>query len=162
LRFSTIDMGPGFSHEAHRPARLSSNAAPSAFYALVEDIRGLSARSSRWCAAAQVRERAPGRTVATLTLAAKGLRQSFTTENSEPAGTGRRHAPAGGAVQAFFRAQWRFTPLAAEAAKVEFTLEYEFSSRVVATLLESGVQPPGRRTRSRAFARPRSRHGTDG
>ena len=33
-------------------------------------------------------------------------------------------------------AHWRFTPLQAQACKVEFALEYEFSSRVAAALLE--------------------------
>jgi ribosome-associated toxin RatA of RatAB toxin-antitoxin module len=55
------------------------------FYALAEDIEAYPAFLP-WCAATQVRERTPGRTVATLTLAAKGLRQSFTTENSNKPG----------------------------------------------------------------------------
>jgi ribosome-associated toxin RatA of RatAB toxin-antitoxin module len=35
-----------------------------------------------------------------------------------------------------FGAHWRFTPLSPDAAKVEFTLEYEFSSRLIAALLD--------------------------
>ena len=50
------------------------------FYALVEDIEAYPGFLP-WCAAAEVRERSPGRTVATLTLVIKGIRQSFTTEN---------------------------------------------------------------------------------
>jgi ribosome-associated toxin RatA of RatAB toxin-antitoxin module len=104
-----------------------------AFYALVEDIEAYPAFLS-WCVAAQVRERAPGRTVATLTLAAKGLRQSFTTENSNQPGRAIDVRLVEGPFR-HFAARWRFTPLSADATKVEFTLEYEFSSRIVAAAL---------------------------
>jgi ribosome-associated toxin RatA of RatAB toxin-antitoxin module len=104
-----------------------------AFYALVEDIEAYPSFLP-WCAAAQVRERVPGRTIATLTLAAKGLRYSFTTENANRPGNAIDLRLLEGPFKRF-GAHWRFTPLSADAAKVEFTLEYEFSSRVVATLL---------------------------
>jgi len=105
-----------------------------AFYALVEDIEAYPAFLS-WCAAAEVRERAPGRTVAMLTLAAKGLRQSFTTENANQPGRAIDMRLLEGPFKRF-GAHWRFTPLTAHAAKVEFMLEYEFSNRVVAALLD--------------------------
>lgn len=105
-----------------------------AFYAMVEDIESYPSFLP-WCAAAQVLERAPGRTLATLTLAAKGLRQSFTTENSNVPGRSIDMRLREGPFRRFFAA-WRFTPLQPQAAKVEFTLEYEFSSRVVAVLLD--------------------------
>ena len=104
-----------------------------AFYALVEDVEAYPSFLP-WCAAAQVRERVPGRTVATLTLAAKGLRHSFTTENTNRPGRSVDMRLLEGPFKRF-GAHWRFTPLSADAAKVEFTLEYEFSSRVVAALL---------------------------
>ena len=104
-----------------------------AFYALVEDIEAYPAFLP-WCAAAQVRERTPERTVATLTLAAKGLRQSFTTENTNQPGRAIDMRLLEGPFKRF-AAHWSFTPLAADAAKVEFALEYEFSNRVVAALL---------------------------
>jgi ribosome-associated toxin RatA of RatAB toxin-antitoxin module len=104
-----------------------------AFYALVEDIEAYPSFLP-WCATAQVRERVPGRTVATLTLAAKGLRQSFTTENANQPGRSIDMRLLEGPFKRF-GAHWRFTPLSADAARVEFTLEFEFSSRVVAALL---------------------------
>jgi len=104
-----------------------------AFYALVEDIEAYPAFLG-WCAAADVRERTPGRTVATLTLAAKGLRQSFTTENANQPGRAIDMRLLEGPFKRF-AAQWRFTPLSADASKVEFTLEYEFSNRIVAAVL---------------------------
>ena len=103
------------------------------FYALVEDIEAYPSFLP-WCAGAQVRERAPGRTVATLTLAAKGLRHSFTTENANQPGRAIEMRLLEGPFRRF-AAHWRFTPLAPQAAKVEFALEYEFASRVVAALL---------------------------
>ena len=103
------------------------------FYALVEDIEAYPSFLP-WCAAAQVRERAPGRTVATLTLAVKGLRQSFTTENANQPGRAIEMRLLEGPFRRF-AAHWRFTPLAPQAAKIEFALEYEFANRVVATLL---------------------------
>lgn len=105
-----------------------------AFYALVEDIEAYPSFLS-WCAAAEVRERTPGRTVATLTLAAKGLHQSFTTENTNQPGRSIDMRLLEGPFKRF-SAQWRFMPLATDAAKVEFAIEYEFSSRVVAALLD--------------------------
>ena len=105
----------------------------AAFYALVEDIESYPSFLP-WCAAAEVRERSPERTVATLTLAVKGLRQSFTTENANQPGRAIDMKLLEGPFK-HFGAHWRFTPLAPEAAKAEFALEYEFSSRIVATLL---------------------------
>jgi ribosome-associated toxin RatA of RatAB toxin-antitoxin module len=104
------------------------------FYALVEDIEAYPAFLP-WCAAAHVKERAPGRTVATLTLAAKGLRHSFTTENRNEPGRTIDMALVEGPFRRF-GARWRFTPLAPGAAKVEFSMEYEFAGRLVAAVLE--------------------------
>src|SRR5512146_2762836 len=105
-----------------------------AFYALVEDIESYPSFLP-WCAAAEVRERSPGRTVATLTLNAKGLRYAFTTENRNQPGRAIDMALLEGPFRRF-GARWRFTPLSAQAAKVEFELQYEFSSRVVAAILD--------------------------
>ena len=105
-----------------------------AFYELVEDIEAYPAFLP-WCAATQVHERAPGRTLATLTLAAKGLRYSFTTENTNQPARAIELRLVRGPFR-HFAAHWRFTALRADAAKVEFSLEYEFSSRVVARLLD--------------------------
>jgi ribosome-associated toxin RatA of RatAB toxin-antitoxin module len=105
-----------------------------AFYALVEDIEAYPSFLP-WCAAAQVRERSPDRTVATLTLAAKGLRHSFTTENANHPGRAIDMRLLEGPFKRF-EAHWRFKPLSADAARVEFSLAYEFSSRVIAALLD--------------------------
>ena len=104
------------------------------FYLLVEAIESYP-RFLPWCTAAEVRERAPGRTVATLTLAAKGVRQAFTTENFNiPGRSIDMHLIEGPFKR--FAAAWRFTPLETSASKVEFSLQYEFSSRIVAAALQ--------------------------
>lgn len=115
-----------------RSAIVESSA--EAFYALVDDIESYPSFLP-WCTAAQVRERGPGRSVATLTLAAKGLRQSLTTENSHLPGRSIDMRLREGPFR-HFTAAWRFTPLQPQAAKVEFTVAYEFSSRIVAAVLE--------------------------
>ena len=103
------------------------------FYALVEDIESYPSFLP-WCAAVRVRERTQSRTIATLTLAARGMRYSFTTENANRPGRAIDLRLLEGPFRRF-GAHWRFTPLASDAAKVEFTLEYEFASRVVAAVL---------------------------
>ena len=104
------------------------------FYALVEDIESYPGFLP-WCAAAHVKERSPGRTVATLTLAVKGLRHSFTTENRNEPGRSIEMALVEGPFRRF-SAHWRFTSLTPAAAKVEFQMEYEFSGRLVAAVLD--------------------------
>ena len=109
-----------------------------AFYALVEDIESYP-RFLPWCAGASVRERSANRTVATLELKAKGVRESFTTENlNSPARSIEMRLLQGPFKH--FAAEWRFTPLGADAVKVEFTLAYEFSNPIVARLLEPAFE----------------------
>jgi len=115
-----------------RSAIVESSA--EAFYALAEDVESYPSFLP-WCAAAEVRERTPGRTVATLTLGVKGVRQSFTTENTNIPGRSIDMQLLEGPFK-HFSAAWRFTPLEANAAKVEFSLAYEFSSRIVAAALD--------------------------
>ena len=104
------------------------------FYLLVEAIESYP-EFLPWCAAAEMRERAPGRSVATLTLAVKGLRHSLTTENTHVAGQSIDMRLVAGPFR-HFAAAWRFTPLGAGACKAEYSMEYEFSNRVVAEVLE--------------------------
>jgi ribosome-associated toxin RatA of RatAB toxin-antitoxin module len=104
------------------------------FYALVEAIEAYP-EFLPWCAAVEVRARTPGRTVAMLTLAVKGVRQSFTTENTNVPGQSIDMRLIEGPFKSF-AAAWRFTPLGAGACKAEYSMQYEFPNRVVAALLE--------------------------
>jgi ribosome-associated toxin RatA of RatAB toxin-antitoxin module len=105
-----------------------------AFYALVEDIESYP-RFLPWCAAAVVKERTGEGTRATLTLSAAGMRHSFTTANLNTPGRAIEMRLVEGPFRRF-QALWRFTPLGETACKAEFSLEYEFSGRVIARLLE--------------------------
>ena len=104
-----------------------------AFYALVEDVESYP-QFLPWCVAAQVQRREPGRTVATLTLGLKGLRRSFTTDNVNVPGRSIDMKLVEGPFRHFASA-WRFVALRPGAAKVEFSMDYEFSSRALAAAL---------------------------
>ncbi|MDA8107153.1 MAG: type II toxin-antitoxin system RatA family toxin [Betaproteobacteria bacterium] len=103
-------------------------------YALVEDIESYP-RFLPWCREAEVRERTPERTVATLTVGVKGIRQAFTTENENRPPAAIRMRLIEGPFRRF-GAAWRITPLGERAAKIEFWLEYEFANRLLARALE--------------------------
>ena len=103
-------------------------------YALVEDIESYS-RFLPWCAGSEVIERVPGRTVATLKVGFKGVRQSITTENANRECESIEMRLVQGPFRTF-SARWRFEPLAERAARIEFALEYEIASRVLAKVLE--------------------------
>jgi ribosome-associated toxin RatA of RatAB toxin-antitoxin module len=103
-------------------------------YALVDDIESYP-QFLPWCVAASVHDRTPTTTRATLTVGLKGMRQSFTTQNDNRAGDAIEMRLVEGPFRTF-SASWRFSPLSAGACKIDFSLEYEFSSRILARLLE--------------------------
>jgi len=102
-------------------------------YELVEDIESYP-QFLPWCLASHA-ERAGRVTIATLTVGVSGLRQAFTTRNENSPGKSIAMQLVEGPFRAF-AAAWAFRPLSAAACKVEFSIEYEFSSRALAKLLE--------------------------
>ncbi|HWM45009.1 MAG TPA: type II toxin-antitoxin system RatA family toxin [Burkholderiales bacterium] len=102
-------------------------------YALVEDIEAYP-RFLPWCAAAVVHERRPDATKATLTVGLGGLRHSFTTLNENRPGEAIDMRLVEGPFRRF-HGEWRFVALGAHASRIEFTLQYEFSSRTLGRLL---------------------------
>src|SRR6059058_5384940 len=98
-------------------------------FALVEDIEAYP-RFLPWCVAATVDERGPAGTRATLTVGVRGLRQSFTTLNRSHPGEAIDLSLVQGPFRRF-AAAWRFTPLSERASRIEFSLEYDFSSRAL-------------------------------
>jgi ribosome-associated toxin RatA of RatAB toxin-antitoxin module len=108
--------------------------AAAELYALVDDIESYP-QFLPWCVAARVDDRTPATTRATLTVGVKGVRQSFTTRNDNRAGEAIDMRLVEGPFRSF-SAAWRFSPLSAGACKIDFSLEYEFSSRILARLLE--------------------------
>jgi ribosome-associated toxin RatA of RatAB toxin-antitoxin module len=89
-----------------------------------------------WCSGTAVSHRDPLITRATININYRGIKQSFSTEN-------RKQPPEQMSiclVEGPFRAldgEWRFTSLGADACRIDFRLNYEFSS----TLLEKLVGP---------------------
>jgi ribosome-associated toxin RatA of RatAB toxin-antitoxin module len=87
-----------------------------------------------WCSAAEVIFRDEARTRATIHINYHGVRQSFTTENEKtpPELIWVK------LVEGPFRAldgSWRFTALSPQACKIDFSLHYEFSSRLLEMLV---------------------------
>lgn len=105
-----------------------------ALYALVENIEAYP-QFLPWCVDAKVHERTADTTRATLTAGIKGLRQAFTTLNRNVPGEAIDMQLVEGPFRRFSGA-WRFRALSQTASRIEFTLEYEFSSAVLARLLE--------------------------
>jgi len=102
-------------------------------YALVEDIEAYPGFLP-WCTAAVVHQRRPGATRATLTLRVGGLRHSFTTQNQNRPGEAIDMRLLEGPFRRF-EGQWRFVSLSPQACRIEFSLQYEFSSRALGKLL---------------------------
>ena len=102
-------------------------------YALVEDIESYP-RFLPWCVGVQVKSRTPDSTVAALEVGMRGVKQSFTTQNQNRAPEAIDMKLVEGPFR-HFAAAWRFQPLGEHACKVEFSMEFEFASRALATLL---------------------------
>ena len=102
-------------------------------YALVENIEAYP-EFLPWCTAAQVHERLPGRTRATLTVGVGGLSHAFTTRNDTRPGEAIDMHLVSGPFRRF-EGRWRFVALAPDACRIEFSLQYEFSSRVLGKVL---------------------------
>lgn len=106
---------------------------PEQIYALVEKVEDYPLFLP-WCGGTQVALREPTRTRATIIIDFKGIRQSFSTENT--------NAPPGRIdmrlVEGPFRhleGTWQFLPLGEDACKVSFVLRYQFASRILEKLV---------------------------
>jgi ribosome-associated toxin RatA of RatAB toxin-antitoxin module len=87
-----------------------------------------------WCGGTTLHHRDPEITRATIQINYHGIRQSFTTENVKRA----PHEMLIRLVEGPFRSLdggWRFGDLAGRGCKIEFTLRYEFASRILEKLV---------------------------
>ena len=87
-----------------------------------------------WCGGVTLLHRDAEVTRASILINYHGLRQSFTTENSKRAPAEMRIR----LVEGPFRrldGSWRFTDLAARGCKVELSMSYEYSSRILEKLI---------------------------
>lgn len=87
-----------------------------------------------WCGGVEVRERGPDRLVAAIMIDYHGIRQSFTTVNTNMPPTQMQMKLLEGPFR-LLDGQWLFTSLREDACKVEFNLHYEFSSRLLEKLI---------------------------
>ncbi|MES2355998.1 MAG: type II toxin-antitoxin system RatA family toxin [Pseudomonadota bacterium] len=87
-----------------------------------------------WCGGANLIERTEAVTLATIKIDYHGVHQSFTTRN-------RKEAPEWMHIELqegpflHLAGHWHFKPLGEHACKVEFQLEYEFSSKILQKLI---------------------------
>ena len=117
--------------EIRRSAIVEHSAAE--MYALVDDIESYP-RFLPWCQEASVAQ-VGAKKRATLTAGLRGIRQSFTTLNSNrPHEAIDMHLVEGPFRD--FDAAWRFRPLTGQACEIAFSLRYQFASLALAKLLE--------------------------
>ncbi|MDP2828327.1 MAG: type II toxin-antitoxin system RatA family toxin [Sulfuricellaceae bacterium] len=89
-----------------------------------------------WCGGSDVKWRDDKTTLATILIDFHRVKQSFTTENTKQSPSLMEIKLQDGPFR-LLNGSWRFIALSEEACKVEFRLHYEFSSK----LLESLVGP---------------------
>ena len=89
-----------------------------------------------WCGGTELLQRDESLTVATIRIDYMQVKQSFTTENAKQAPHSMTLSLKAGPFRNL-EGSWRFTELNQSACKIEFHLSYEFSSK----LLESVVGP---------------------
>lgn len=87
-----------------------------------------------WCGGTELKWRDERSTVATIHIAYMGIHQSFTTENTKAYPGSMRILLQNGPFREL-EGDWLFRPLGEDACKVEFRLNYVFSSRVLETVL---------------------------
>ena len=104
-------------------------------YALVDAVEAYP-EFLPWCGGTELIFRDASTTMATLHIDYHGIKQKFTTENSKQFPHLMEIRLKDGPFR-HLEGFWRFIPLTEDACKVEFQLQYEFSS----TLLEKLIAP---------------------
>lgn len=106
---------------------------PEQMYSLVEAVERYP-EFLPWCSGATVAYRDELKTLATISIAYRGVKQCFTTEVAKQPGRGMHI----GLVEGPFKAlegDWTFIPLAQAGCRIEFRMHYEFSSRLLERLV---------------------------
>ncbi len=98
-------------------------------YALVADVESYP-QFLPWCDRAVVSVNEPGRTIATLHINFRGLKKQFTTENFNRPGARIDMTLMSGPFRSL-EGSWAFTALSESACKVELSLRYQFSSKLI-------------------------------
>lgn len=87
-----------------------------------------------WCSGSEISRNGTGEARASLHISYKGVSQSFTTDNTIVPGREILMRLVNGPFRSL-DGTWRFLPLAEDACKIEFTLNYEFSSGLLDKLV---------------------------
>lgn len=87
-----------------------------------------------WCGGTELKTRDEMLTVATIHIAYMGIRQSFTTQNTKVVPREMRIKLQDGPFSEL-EGDWTFLPLGDDACKIEFRLQYAFSSHILEKLL---------------------------
>lgn len=82
-----------------------------------------------WCGSTELKFRDDKKTVATLHINYHSVKSHFTTENDKEIPTWMNIRLVDGPFRRL-EGRWQFRPLAENACKIEFTLSYEFSSKL--------------------------------
>jgi ribosome-associated toxin RatA of RatAB toxin-antitoxin module len=87
-----------------------------------------------WCGGVDVKERTEQRLIATLNINYHGVRQSFTTENTNVRPSAMTMRLLEGPFK-HLHGTWHFKPLREDACKIEFDLQYEFSNKLIEQII---------------------------
>ncbi len=131
LKSEPVILSNAFMAVVHKSVLLHYSAAQ--MFALVDKVEDYPSFLP-WCDGVDVRERTADKLVAAIRINYHGVKQGFTTENSNTPPTRMQMK----LVEGPFRhldGTWQFTPLREDACKVEFDLHYEFSSKLLEKLI---------------------------
>ncbi len=102
-------------------------------YALVERIEDYP-KFLPWCGGAEVRRREGSTLIATLAIHYHGIKQTFTTKNTNTSPTSIKMTLNEGPFK-HLDGEWVFKPLRVDACKIDFELHYEFSSKILEQII---------------------------
>jgi ribosome-associated toxin RatA of RatAB toxin-antitoxin module len=102
-------------------------------FALVEKVEDYP-KFLPWCGDVFVSERSSHELKATMAINYHGIKQKFTTKNTNLPPTSMEMNLVEGPFKQL-KGSWRFTELRADACKIEFDLNYEFSSKLLEHLI---------------------------
>jgi ribosome-associated toxin RatA of RatAB toxin-antitoxin module len=83
-----------------------------------------------WCGGTELLERSDNKTAARIHINYHGLKAHFATENAKQVPVWMNIALREGPFRSM-EGGWKFTPLGDTACKIEFRLQYEFSSKIL-------------------------------
>lgn len=87
-----------------------------------------------WCGGVEIKERAENKLIATITINYHGVKQSFTTQNTNDRPVSMTMTLLEGPFK-HLHGTWTFKALRADACKIDFDLQYEFSNRILESLI---------------------------